>query len=860
MLYYSNRNRMPCDLWQDERLGEVVLVAVKKRRWFRWIEPSSSESKNCLKIFCIAAIVATLLFLPFVLYDHGLFLFYGDYNVQQIPFYQLAHDAVRDGNMGWSYTTDLGANFIASYSFYLLGSPFFWLTIPFPSSWVPYLMAPLFVLKFAVAALTSYAFIRRFTKTAESAMIGALLYAFSGYMIYNIFYNHFLDVVALFPLLLIGLEELVVNNRRGYFALAVSVNLLLNYYFFVGEVVFLVLYFLMRCTAPGFTITWRKFGFLALESLLGGLMGMILFLPSAFMVLQNPRVAHMLTGYDMLFYDDVQRYGLILQSLFFPPDMPACPNFFPDSNAKWYSVAAYMPLFGMAGVLTFLREKKKNWLKYLLLILGVMMFIPFLNSAFNGFNASYYARWFYMLTLMLSLATAQTLENPRMRLDFGIKVSLAVTAAFALIGVLPSVVDGEMTFFSMPNYPVMFWISVCLALGGIFATALLALRRKKFRGVFYRASILCLCGFILVYGMSEITFGKTRNSADYYQDVVDRGLNASFQLDESEFFRTDVYYDHYLDNWPMFWGLPSMQAFQSTVPASIMTFYDSLGIQRDVASRIDPSYYGLRELLSVKYCFVENNEGKVVQDPDLPPGFVFYDHQDGFDIYENEHFVPMGFSYDYYIDEQMFENCSKSSRDKLLLKGVCLTDEQIEEYNDLLSPLPSSAAHQLSDEDLLQDADTLRENACDSFVPDNDGFTATIDLDSPHLVFFSIPYESGWQATVNGEPVDVEQVDSGMMAVRCEAGENTIRFDYHTPGLTLGITISIIGVILYVLYLIWNRRLQKKKPQLYGPDPNGIKRELKLSYTAPLRSDVERSFRLRNEKKRKEQECESPDE
>ena len=38
-----------------------------------------------------------------------IFSFYGDFNVQQVPFYQMAHDAVRSGSFGWSWTTDLGA-------------------------------------------------------------------------------------------------------------------------------------------------------------------------------------------------------------------------------------------------------------------------------------------------------------------------------------------------------------------------------------------------------------------------------------------------------------------------------------------------------------------------------------------------------------------------------------------------------------------------------------------------------------------------------------------------------------------------------------------------------------------------------
>ena len=67
--------------------------------------------------FLLTLGMALLLFLPFVIYNRGYFIYYGDYNAQQIPFYRLAHEAVRSGNIGWSWTTDLGANFIGSYSF-----------------------------------------------------------------------------------------------------------------------------------------------------------------------------------------------------------------------------------------------------------------------------------------------------------------------------------------------------------------------------------------------------------------------------------------------------------------------------------------------------------------------------------------------------------------------------------------------------------------------------------------------------------------------------------------------------------------------------------------------------------------------
>ena len=61
--------------------------------------------------------MALVMFLPFLIYDGGIFFYYGDYNVQQIPFYQMIHDSIQSGNIGWSHTTDLGANIIGSYTF-----------------------------------------------------------------------------------------------------------------------------------------------------------------------------------------------------------------------------------------------------------------------------------------------------------------------------------------------------------------------------------------------------------------------------------------------------------------------------------------------------------------------------------------------------------------------------------------------------------------------------------------------------------------------------------------------------------------------------------------------------------------------
>ena len=70
-----------------------------------------------LLTFSIALVSAAVIIIPFIIYNGGVFYYYGDFNVQEIPFYQLIHGLVRDGDMGWNHLTDLGTDTIASYSF-----------------------------------------------------------------------------------------------------------------------------------------------------------------------------------------------------------------------------------------------------------------------------------------------------------------------------------------------------------------------------------------------------------------------------------------------------------------------------------------------------------------------------------------------------------------------------------------------------------------------------------------------------------------------------------------------------------------------------------------------------------------------
>ena len=97
------------------------------------------------------------------------------------------------------------------------------------------------------------------------------------------------------------------------------------------------------------------------------------------------------------------------------------------------------------------------------------------------------------------------------------------------------------------------------------------------------------------------------------------------------------------------------------------------------------------------------------------------------------------------------------------------------------------------------------------FTATRTGFTAKTAYDADALVFFSVPYDDGFTAAVNGEPAAIEKVDNGMMAVYVPAGENEIEFTYHTPGLKVSAIVSVAGIAAYGIYLLILRKRAKRQ-------------------------------------------------
>ena len=620
--------------------------------------------------------------------------------------------------------------------------------------------------------------------------------------------------------MLAALDSYIYEKRRGLFGLTVFASCLMHYYFFAGQVVFCLIYFVVRLAMKSFRISIRDFFLLLLEGVLGVGLSCILLVPTILAVLQNSRVSNLPNGWNALLYDRNQRYVHILQSLFFPPDIPARPNFTPDSNSKWASLGAWLPLFSMTGVIAFLQRKNKHWLKVLLGILFLMALVPILNSAFQLFNITYYARWFYMLTLMMALATVSGLELSDVNWRRALRYTLIITLCIALpIGFMPTTTtkDGvTTTTYGLEKYPTRFWAYVAITIVSLLLLAILLKYRKQKPERFARMLTIGVCAVTLVYATYFIALGKTQ-SYDTHKQIIPTSLNGGKDLDlpEDDFARSDFY--KAMDNQAMFWQIPSIQAFHSIVPGSIMEFYPSIGVTRDVGSRAGVEYYGLRALTSCRWLFDYTGDDKNFVSENgtaRMPGWIYYDTQNGYDVWENQYFIPMGFSYDSYITREQYDKISENNRNLALLKAIVLSEEQAQSYGGILQQAQTDE-FLYTEQAYFKDCTARKATACSAFDYNSYGFSASFTAEKERLVFFSVPYESGWTATVNGSPVQIEKVNVGFMAVRVPAGTSQIVFHYQTPGLKWGAILTSCTVPIFVAYIFITRKRSGGRRRVY---------------------------------------------
>ena len=95
----------------------------------------------------------------------------------------------------------------------------------------------------------------------------------------------------------------------------------------------------------------------------------------------------------------------------------------------------------------------------------------------------------------------------------------------------------------------------------------------------------------------------------------------------------------------------------------------------------------------------------------------------------------------------------------------------------------------------------------------------TITLPKDGCVYFSIPYESGWRAYVDGKETPLGTIPSGMF-LTAEAGSHTIHLSFRPDGLTLAVSVTLACWGIYLLVALFEflsaRRKKAKQEQAHN--------------------------------------------
>ncbi|TBX41402.1 hypothetical protein EUZ87_09715 [Lactiplantibacillus paraplantarum] len=93
----------------------------------------------------------------------------------------------------------------------------------------------------------------------------------------------------------------------------------------------------------------------------------------------------------------------------------------------------------------------------------------------------------------------------------------------------------------------------------------------------------------------------------------------------------------------------------------------------------------------------------------------------------------------------------------------------------------------------------------------NNQITGTTMTKTATVLTTSIPYSSGWQLQVDGHTVKTQVVNKGFVGAKLTAGRHRIRLTYRTPGLKIGLWLSVIsaGISLVVACWWWLRHRRR---------------------------------------------------
>ena len=73
-------------------------------------------------------------------------------------------------------------------------------------------------------------------------------------------------------------------------------------------------------------------------------------------------------------------------------------------------------------------------------------------------------------------------------------------------------------------------------------------------------------------------------------------------------------------------------------------------------------------------------------------------------------------------------------------------------------------------------------------------------------LLFTLPYDKGWSASLNGKPIKIRRAQQGFMKIDVPKGQGTVFLTFVPQGFWTGLLSSLAGIILFFLYSLFKQR------------------------------------------------------
>lgn len=759
---------------------------------------------------------------------------------------------------------DLGAaggmNFWGVF-FFFLASP---LSIPAaltPLPYLPLVMNLVLLLKVMACAFTAALFFRRFfpEMSALPVTLLSLLYGLSGYA-FNYYQNIvWLDMAALFPLLLLSLTALTTRRKLLPFVLCFSAMLTVNYYLSYMVVLFLILgmgLLQFFCAAP------KRSGESVLLLGVGAVISVLLtapvWLPSLLEVASSARGVGLISSLSS---------GKLATDLH-----TALP------------VALYTGL--PAASLFFLRKRQLRSgffsaiLGTILLLLVPVILNPVNKMWHTGSYQSFPVRYGYMLNFLLLLLAAEILSHQLSPEDAPARSPLWARIVFPLLtlGCIAGVVLLLNTKLdTLASYTKRLWGSaqsfrglllVFLGMTGLFVLVFLAFRRGQLSRQL-AARVLTVLVLSEAFFNGGVYIGSVNQSLENYRAASD----LSGRISDDGFYRLKTQGKYFAVNYFSAMGYQSLSHYTSLTPESYLTairklgysgywmevnsnggtaFSDALLGNRYVLRRLHDTdsasilgdstvywnhYYLLQRLpYRLPSALITDAEPGFLSElpetssrvllqqeladtlfPDSERLFREYPADSGGTDREKTYTIQVDGEQILYFDcaalpsTRLTEGVNKSCR--ITVNGQTVrsqyptqSDNGLVELgtfeNEIVTVEISLSKHITPAYSGVFGLDTgVLESICSTAQGaemETDGRRVTVSCTAAEgqTLFLPLTYDSGWTATVNGTPAALSRTAGTFLSLPLQEGENQIVLTYTPPGLRLGLLLMAAGLLL----------------------------------------------------------------